>query len=188
MQTKHKWRTEMKDRLKELSEDEKSKYDHQLLEQLFTYEPYKSANTIGLTIAMKNEVDTRKIIEHAWSVGKKVAVPKCHPEDKTMTFRYLTSWNELETVYFGLQEPKPEVTEECSPEEIQLLIVPGLLFDERGYRIGFGGGYYDRFLQHYHNSTVSLAYDIQLVKELPVEPFDLPVGALITDKKILSFT
>ncbi|WP_377888490.1 5-formyltetrahydrofolate cyclo-ligase [Alkalihalobacillus sp. R86527] len=188
MQTKHRLRTEMKNRLKELSDGEKRKRDDQLLEQLFTYEPYKRANTIGLTIAMKKEVDTRKIIEHAWSAGKKVAVPKCEPKDKTMTFRYLRSWDELETVYFGLQEPKPELTEECTPEQIQLLIVPGLLFDERGYRIGFGGGYYDRFLQKYSNKTVSLAYGFQLVKEIPVEPFDLPVGALITDETIMSFS
>ncbi len=188
MQTKQMLRTNMKSRLKEMTNKEKVELDDRILENLFTYDPYKEAETIGLTVAMKNEVNTKKVIEHSWSVGKKVAVPKCHPEDKSMTFRYLNSWDELETVYFGLKEPKPELTKACEPKNIQLLVIPGLLFDENGYRIGFGGGYYDRFLQQYENQTVSLAYSIQLVEKLPVEPFDLPVETLITDKKILRFT
>lgn len=175
----------MKSKLEELTESEKRSLDDRILNYLFTYDSYKSAKTIGLTIAMKNEVDTRKIIEHAWAQGKEVAVPKCNPEDKTMTFRYLTGWDEIETVYFGLKEPKPEVTKVCHPHEIELLIVPGLLFDKRGYRIGFGGGYYDRYLNQYPNKTVSLGYHFQLVEELPVESFDIPVQSLITDESII---
>ncbi len=186
VQSKHEWRTNMKARLNEITPNEKEKLDNEIKEQLFTYKHYLRSETIGLTIAMKNEVNTKSIIEAAWSEGKKVAVPKCDPKSKQMTFYYLTEWNQLETVYFGLKEPKPEETIICHTHEIDLLVVPGLIFDQKGYRIGFGGGFYDRFLQNYPNATVSLAYEFQLVDSVPVESFDIPVQAIITNEQLLS--
>lgn len=186
VQSKHEWRTNMKARLNEITAHDKETLDKEIVERLFTYEPYLKAETIGLTIAMKSEVDTKKIIESAWADGKKVAVPKCNPKSKQMTFYYLTGWDQLETVYFGLKEPKPEETFICHSHEIDLLVVPGLIFDHKGYRIGFGGGFYDRFLQKYPNETVSLAYEFQLVDSVPVESFDLPVQSIITNEQILN--
>ncbi|WP_347549602.1 5-formyltetrahydrofolate cyclo-ligase [Pseudalkalibacillus hwajinpoensis] len=188
MQSKHEWRTKMKTRLSELTASEKELLDNDILERLFTYDSYLKAQTVGLTIAMKNEVNTQKIIERAWLDGKKVAVPKCDPKSKQMTFYYLTEWNQLETVYFGLKEPKPDKTYICDSRDINLLLVPGLIFDMQGFRIGFGGGYYDRYLQNYPNETVSLAYEIQVTEAVPTESFDLPVQALITNEQIVHFT
>jgi len=65
------------------------------------------------------------------------------------------------------------------------LIVPGLVFNEKGYRIGFGGGFYDRFLADYHGKTVSLAFDFQVMKEIPTESFDLPVQIIITNERVI---
>ncbi len=186
MQLKHEWRTKMKAQLGEISAEEREHLDNKVLEQLVTYQPYLNAGTIGLTVAMKHEINTTKIIERAWNDGKKVAVPKCHPESKQMIFHYLTNWNQLETVYFGLKEPKEEETPVCPNREIDLLLVPGLIFDRKGFRIGFGGGYYDRYLQEYSNETVSLAYEIQLVEAVPVESFDIPVQTIISNERIVT--
>ena len=186
MQRKHEWRTNMKTKLKELAAEEKLKLDQQILDRLYTYKPYTNAETLGLTVAMKGEINTKEIIEKAWNSGKRVAVPKCNPKTKQMTFYYLTEWDQLEKVYFGLEEPRPDKTEMCPPDEIDLLLVPGLIFDRNGFRIGFGGGYYDRYLEDYSNSTVSLAYHFQVVEDVPTETFDLPVEAIITDKQIVN--
>ncbi len=186
MQSKHEWRTNMKVKLKEISADKKILLDEQIRERLYTYEPFKKAETIGLTVAMKGEINTKKIIEKAWTDGKRVAVPKCNPKTKQMTFRYLTEWDHLESVYFGLEEPRPDKTVVCTPEEINLLLVPGLIFDLNGFRIGFGGGFYDRYLQHYSNSTVSLAYQFQVVEKVPTESFDVPVEAIITNEQLVN--
>ncbi len=185
MQSKHEWRTNMKIKLKEITAADKVNLDQQILDRLYTYKPYTNAETIGLTVAMKGEINTKEIIERAWSEGKRVAVPKCNPKTKQMTFYYLTEWDQLEIVYFGLEEPRPEKTEMCPPDEIELLLVPGLIFDRNGFRIGFGGGYYDRYLKDYSNSTVSLAYQFQVVENVPTETFDLPVEAIITDEQIV---
>jgi 5-formyltetrahydrofolate cyclo-ligase len=185
MQSKHEWRTNMKIKLKQIRDDEKVQLDQQILDHLYTYEPYLKAETIGLTVAKKDEINTKKIIEKAWTCKKRVAVPKCNPETKQMTFHYLTAWDQLESVYFGLEEPRPDETEICPPEEIDLLLVPGLIFDRSGFRIGFGGGFYDRYLKRYKNATVSLAYHFQLVEKVPTETFDLPVETIITDEQIV---
>ncbi|WP_226656921.1 5-formyltetrahydrofolate cyclo-ligase [Pseudalkalibacillus hwajinpoensis] len=186
MQSKHEWRTNMKLKINEIRPEEKALLDQQILNRLYTYEPYNTAETIGLTVAMKGEINTKEIIEKAWTDGKRVAVPKCNPKTKQMTFHYLTEWDQLEKVYFGLEEPHPDKTALCPSVEIDLLLVPGLIFDRHGFRIGFGGGYYDRYLKRYTNSTVSLAYEFQLVEKVPTETFDLPVQAIITNDRIVN--
>ena len=98
---------------------------------------------------MENEVNTYPIIEKAWEEGKKVVVPKCNKEARTMSFRKISNFDQLETVYMNLREPIPALTEEVNADEIDLQIVPGVAYTERGERIGYGGGYYDRYLMHY---------------------------------------
>lgn len=82
-------------------------------------------------------------------------------------------------------EPKEHETDAVSKEEIDLVIVPGLLYNRAGYRVGFGGGYYDRFLKDYRGYTISLAFSFQLIDHLPHEEYDIPVGKMITEKEII---
>ena len=89
---------------------------------------------------------------------------------------------QLETVYMNLREPIPALTEEVNADEIDLQIVPGVAYTERGERIGYGGGYYDRYLMHYKGKTLSLAYSFQMVDHIPIEPFDKNVEKIITEK------
>ncbi len=166
---------------KSLDKSEKQQIEKKLTFHLLQSSLWKTADTIGITIAQSNEWDTKPIIEAAWKEGKIVAVPKCHPSTKMMTFYSLTSFAQLEQVYFGLLEPIPEETEPVAKKEMDLIIVPGLLFDRRGYRIGFGGGYYDRFLADFTNETVALASSSQVKTEIPNDPYDIPVNHIITE-------
>lgn len=141
-----------------------------------------NSNTIGLTISRKKEVDTKSIIQSLWELGKNVAVPKCNPKNHSMDFYLITNFEQLETVYLDLQEPIPEKTVYINKKNIDVLIVPGVVFDNKGYRIGYGGGYYDRYLKDYNGTLFSLAFQLQIVDQLPKETHDIPVHYILTEK------
>lgn len=148
-------------------------------------EEWEEAKTVALTVSRFPEVDTWQLIRKGWEQSKKMAVPKCHPTTKQMTFRQIRSFTDLEHSFFGLFEPKEHETEMVPKEEIDLVIVPGLLYNRYGFRIGFGGGYYDRFLKDYRGQTISLAFSRQLIEYLPHEEHDMPVGKIVTEKEII---
>nr|WP_231495807.1 5-formyltetrahydrofolate cyclo-ligase [Paucisalibacillus sp. EB02] len=169
------------DMLKKLTPEQKSEINVQLQHQLFQSDLWRQAKTIGVTISRGFEWDTHRIIEVGWEQGKTIAVPKCDPKGKSLEFYQLHSFDELETVYYNLLEPKPVEQNRIHKEVMDLIIVPGIVFDQNGYRIGFGGGYYDRFLNSYEGTTVSLLSKTQLMDITPFESFDIPVKHLLTE-------
>ena len=178
-------RKQLKARLAELPKPLYEAYSFEIAKQLYEQQAWKEAKVIGITLSNPPEVDTYQIIRKAWEQGKQVAVPKCHPADKNLTFHALSHFSQLESVFFGLYEPIEQRTERVDAKEIDLLLVPGLAFTKKGYRIGFGGGYYDRFLLSYPGKTVSLAFDFQLIEEFLVEAHDVPVAKIITSQQVL---
>lgn len=185
MKDKKNLRKSLQEQLSTITKADYEHYSYMIARRLYEETLWKEANTIGITVSKIPEVDTFQIIRRAWDEGKKVVIPKCNPKHKTLEFRTLTAFNQLESVYYGLLEPKPDMTEEVQPDEIDLLIVPGLAYTNRKFRLGFGGGYYDRFLQSYNGHTLSLAFHMQLVEKIPMEEHDLPVGKIITDQGII---
>jgi 5-formyltetrahydrofolate cyclo-ligase len=177
-------REQMLHRMKELSKPEYEQLSYQIACSLYSSPLWIGAKTIGITVSKAPEADTWQIIRRAWDEGKRVAVPKCIPKSKQMVFRELNSFTDLESVYYGLWEPNPESTVEIRSEEIDTLVVPGLAYMKNGFRLGFGGGYYDRFLEHYKGRTVSLAFEMQLITGFPVENHDKPVEIIITDQQV----
>ncbi|WLR49791.1 5-formyltetrahydrofolate cyclo-ligase [Bacillus tianshenii] len=184
MDEKKQFRRRMKQRLNQITVETHKVWSQCITEKLVDHPFYKDANTIGITVPMPSEVNTWSIIEHAWKAGKGVAVPKCIPSERKMNFHLFTSSSQLEEAYAGLYEPISHETERVDKNDIDLLVVPGLCFDERGYRLGFGGGYYDRFLEGYQNRTAALAFEIQVLTYIPTEQYDLAVETLITNKKV----
>lgn len=168
--------------LKAVPQYEKERIEARLYTYLMSTKQWNEAKTIGITISRDFEWDTSLIIQSSLAAGKRVCAPKCEPKTRGMEFYSFTSKEELEVVYYGLLEPQDNEENHVPKEEIDLLIVPGVVFSNAGYRIGFGGGYYDRYLTDYKNETLSLVSDIQLVDEVPFESFDIPVQALITEK------
>ena len=147
----------------------------------------KEGKTIALTISIFPEVDTRGIISELWAMGKHVVVPKCDHRTKQMIFYNLTNFDELVPAPMGLFEPNSIITSSIMYKQIDVCIVPGIVFDQRGYRIGYGGGYYDRFLSHFNGKKISIAFDEQLVNEVPNEFHDIPIDLLITNQRRISF-
>ncbi|MCG1022640.1 5-formyltetrahydrofolate cyclo-ligase [Sutcliffiella horikoshii] len=182
MNDKGQLREEMKAMLVGVDRLSYGKWCKEIQEKLFASIEWKEAETIGVTISRFPEVNTESIIIRAWHEGKKVVVPKCFPKDKRMGFYYLDDFKQLETVYYGLKEPILSEVSACPKESIDLMLVPGLLFDKEGYRIGFGGGYYDRYLVDFTGVKVSLAFSQQLVKKVPRDSYDIPVHKIVTNE------
>ncbi|MCQ6278102.1 5-formyltetrahydrofolate cyclo-ligase [Bacillus sp. EB600] len=177
-------RTQLKEMLSKLSKPLYEDLSNQIATNLFDDEDWKQAKVIGITISKFPEVDTYRIIRKAWEQGKLVAVPKCYPKEKKMSFRTLSEFSQLESVFYGLLEPIEEKTMLMNHDQIDLLIVPGLAYTIEGFRLGFGGGYYDRYLKGYSGKTVSLAFQSQIVPQFKVEDHDIPVEKIITNEKV----
>ncbi|MCT2537562.1 5-formyltetrahydrofolate cyclo-ligase [Aquibacillus koreensis] len=178
-------RKEAKQRLAQITELDRASIEKNMLHHLLHSEIWNKANRIAITISQPYEWSTKEIIRAAWEQGKKVCIPKCYPVKKEMIFYDFSSFKELESVYFNLYEPIPNTDLKQDKNDIDLIIVPGILFDLEGYRIGHGGGYYDRYLKGYHGDTLSLASTFQVIKEIPREHFDIAVQVIVTEEGFL---
>lgn len=180
MVDKKQLRKKIMQQLTAMTNEQYTSLSAKLASQLFLTSHWQQSKVVALTISRFPEVDTFPIINQAWSEGKQVAIPKCLPKTKEMDFRIFSSYDNLEVVYSGLQEPVKDKTKSVQPSEIDLLIVPGVAYTLKGDRIGFGGGYYDRYLVDYNGVTLSLAFPEQVVNKMPLDPHDLPVQKIIT--------
>ncbi|CAM5204316.1 5-formyltetrahydrofolate cyclo-ligase OS=Ureibacillus acetophenoni OX=614649 GN=SAMN05877842_102166 PE=3 SV=1 [Ureibacillus acetophenoni] len=176
-------RNQVKGALSQLSDEQYKGMSKQITDQLLKEEAIKNANTIAVTLSNKPEVDTYLLIEELWKGNKKVVVPKCNPKDRSMQFYKINSFNQLEKVYMNLKEPIVEITQPVNSDEIDVILVPGVVYDFDGYRIGFGGGYYDRYLVNYSGTLISLGFSIQLIEKVPRESHDIPVNLILTENK-----
>ena len=174
--------------LAEIDDDERLTISKEIQKQLFKSKLWKKVETIGIYISSKYEWDTRNIIEEAFKAGKKVAVPKTISDVRRMDFYQISDLSQVEKVksgQFTLEEPIIEETVYLDKNKIDLLFVPGLIFSRDGYRIGLGGGYYDRFLPDFTNTSVSLALEKQIKESIPTKEYDMPVKYIITENEIV---
>ncbi|MEW3992672.1 5-formyltetrahydrofolate cyclo-ligase [Bacillus sp. FSL R5-0820] len=168
--------------LDQISAEEFNRHASLLHEHVLQLSEWKQAKTIALTMSRGKEIPTMPLIEKAWEEGKTVCIPTCFPKTKEMVFYEYTPETKMTSSYFGLLEPDPLESTVVHKEAIDLIIVPGVCFDQRGYRIGYGGGYYDRYLADYHGTTLALCLSVQQVDHLPAEPHDIPVSIMVSEK------
>ncbi len=149
----------------------------QKLGQLFAdSEAYKAAKTIYGYLPYNQEVRTVPMLQRALEDGKKVAVPKCYGDE--MRFIYMEDLSQVEKGYCGI--PEPIADEPIAHDKRALVLMPGLAFDREGHRIGYGGGFYDKFLaQEPEHPTLALCYEFQMVEHLETEEFDIPVDTVL---------
>ena len=167
---------EKRNRLSDEFVDRKSKI---ITEFLLEEEPLKKARTVGLYVPVNNEVDTRYIFKDLKSRDKETYFPRVSRSE--LIFHKVERLSELGPGNFGVPEPDTQ-NEKIDIRELDILLVPGVLFDKTGNRIGYGKGYYDRALVGLERSRLfGLCYDFQVVPELPVEKNDRRVGSLITE-------
>lgn len=157
-------------------------------EKLFQLEEFKNAKTVMIYTAMRGEVETKGIFLEARKQGKKVVVPISQLATRTLLLSELRDYdNELYIATFDVPEPKAEFIRPVEHSEVDLVIVPGVGFDENGNRLGYGGGFYDRFLAGLKPevSAVAICYELQLRNDLVAEEHDLPMDWVITEKRAI---
>ncbi|MCL1991313.1 MAG: 5-formyltetrahydrofolate cyclo-ligase [Defluviitaleaceae bacterium] len=185
MTDKKTMRCQLKKQLLQQSQQDRQFNSAKIVKRVMSLDEWQHASCIGITIARAFEVETRQLIKQAWQTNKQVAVPKCRSATREMDFYLIASFDQLEVVHSGLYEPKTAETVLLEPDEINLLILPGVAFTEQGHRLGFGGGYYDRFLHIYHGNSLALAFECQLQKVVPMEAHDVAVHQIVTEKRLI---
>ena len=166
----------------QMKTEEKQEADAILCDALCALPAFASCHILLTFAPMGSEPHILPIARVAWQMGKQVAFPRCG-ERGSMTFHFVTDESRLQKERYGILTP-PADAPTYRGEANALCIVPALGFDRQGYRIGYGGGYYDRFLASFEGVSCGLTYDACLCDTLVREEFDLPVSILITQKEV----
>ena len=177
-------RSGFKNKRSSMSEHLKLNMDSEIQSRFLTLRQYSFCDTVFTYVSKDIEVDTLAIICAAWANGKRVAVPRCIKDTREMDFYYIESMDDLEEGSFGVLEPIEEKCEKVTDFSKGLCIVPGLSFDAEGYRLGYGKGYYDRFLSRFGGETVGLCYSNCIKWKLPHGRYDRAVDMIVTDRYI----
>ena len=161
--------------MKALSQEQKRAMDRALTERFLHHPFYQEAKNIATYLSFPHEFQTQELIEQALKDGKKVLIPKTYPKGRMEFVVYHPQ--QLVKTSFGLLEPQGDL-EVVEPSQIDLIHVPGLTFTREGYRIGYGGGYYDRYLENFAGQTMSTIYPCQIQTFNP-DSHDIPVQEVL---------
>ena len=176
-----------KDIRKKIFAERKLRSDEQIRSMSLTITDrvtFKNAGRILVYADYNHEVVTEYLIREAWKAGKEVAVPKVVGKD--MVFYKLTDFSQLESGYFGIPEP---VSGEIVEWPEALMIMPGVAFDRANHRVGYGGGFYDRYLEkHPQLERVAIAFSFQMLPEVPTEPTDICPQIVVTEEETCYLT
>ena len=148
---------------------------------------FLEAECLGIYSPIRSEVNTQEIFHCAKSLGKRVGFPVTLTSIRRLLFFEVQDLEELSVGAFGINEPPFLGRNLISLDELDLLVLPGIAFDERGYRVGYGGGYYDRLIGEGNFSAVkaAIAFDLQIVENITVEPHDKKVDYIITESRMI---
>lgn len=149
---------------------------------------FRQAKSVHSYVSFRDEVATLDLIAAALQAGKQVVAPRVAQESRFLQHYALTSLAGLRPGRFGILEPDPASCEAVAPQNIDLVLVPGLAFDRRGNRLGYGKGYYDRFLSTTAAPRIALAFDEQLFARIPAGHADIRVDAIVTPSQIITTT
>lgn len=164
---------------------EKAEMDAAIVQKLFSLKEFVEAQTILCYMSTDIEVDTKKIIERLFALHKTVAVPRCVDAVGNMDFHCITDFNQTEKGTFGVQEPNSDRCPKLSDFANSVCILPGLGFDLKGYRLGYGKGCYDRFLSLYSGFKIGITFEKCIFNLLPHGYFDIAADIVVTEKRII---
>ena len=173
-----------------LCDEYRVKASEKICRHIAALEAYRQAEHILSYVSYKSEVDTKKILEMAWKDQKTVAVPKVLEKNGVMEFYEINSVEELSVGYQGIEEPDIADKTPVQPKQMQgpiLMIMPGAAFDCQCNRIGYGGGFYDRYLNKHKGmiDTLAICYEIQIVDHIEAEELDVKPNRIITELRII---
>lgn len=164
-----------------IPEDIKSEYDKKICDTLMQMVSFRYSETILMYAPLKGEIDIMPIAKKALELGKRVAFPRCVEDPRNLDFKYVSSLDELSEGSYSIAEPSEEL-ESVTDFSKSICIIPGIVFDTEGYRVGYGKGYYDRFLSVYDGTKFGLAYSECIIDSVPRGRFDKHVDMLISEK------
>ena len=158
----------------------------EIVARLMRIEEIRKAATLMVYLSFGSEVRTDDLIRWCWEEGKRIVVPFCHVESRELTACRIDGFDELKTGHYGIRAPKEGLLRPVDGREIEVILVPAVAFDRRGYRIGYGGGYYDRFLPRTPQAVkIGVAFASQIIEEIPVDGHDLPVDLIVTEREVI---
>ena len=183
---KKKVREEIIKKRNKFSLEIKKEYDELIFKQLINSDIYNKSKKIFTYVSFGSEVDTKGFIEYALSDNKEIYVPKSDKVNKEMIAIKINSLSNMNVDNWGILEPK-DVDKNKIGKEFDLIIMPGVAFDRYGNRIGYGGGYYDKYISQIEDlsNRISLAYDFQVVKSIESETHDIKVNGIITNNEFI---
>ena len=171
---------------REIFRDIRSGLSGSITRNIFSWDLYKRCESILCFVSFGSEIDTREVIKKSIAKGKKVAVPFIKNKKGDMVFIEISSLKELEKNEIGILEPKYEESKIFVPNKRSIIIVPGLIYDTDFYRIGYGGGYYDRYLaSNEFLCSVGVCFEKQIVNTLPRDDYDMSVDYIATEDRII---
>jgi 5-formyltetrahydrofolate cyclo-ligase len=155
---------------------------------LINSDPFSKARALYLYSPIRKEVETRDIFLAAKREGKRVGFPVSLPRSRDLLFFEVTDLAVLKKGAYNIPEPPQDERKLMTPETVDCIIVPGVAFDERGYRLGYGGGYYDRLLKKSGSRviTIGLAFDLQVIPRIPTESHDSKMDNIFTESRIIA--
>lgn len=184
MQIKNELRQEFRAKRKTVSQ--KAIKDNSVCEVFLNSDIYKNSEQILCYASLDDEICTDKIINAAFEDGKKIALPYCTDLNGNMDFFYISSLSDISSGSFDIREPNIEICEKVIDFSAAVCVVPAFTFDKYGYRLGYGKGYYDRFLKKFTIISVGLCYNNFLRENLPINEFDVAVNFIATEDKIIN--
>lgn len=175
-------RDKYKQQRREMPPDVKAAKDRKIAQRITRLWQYAQNSLLLTYVSTPIEVDTRNIIERALKDGKKVAVPRCVPDTRSMEFYLIDSLDELCPGTFGVLEPLPDPAKLVTDFSAGICLVPAFSYDWHGYRLGYGKGYYDRFLSNFRGNIIGICYSEGIRPNLPHGRYDRTVELLVTDR------
>lgn len=183
---KNKLRQSFKALRDSIPKGEKRELDKKILRKLIQLWSYREEDLVLTFVSKDSEVDTKEIIKQALRDSKKVAVPRCVENTTDIEFYLIKSLDDLERGSFGVLEPIKERCERLDDFSKGVCLVPAIAFDKKGYRLGYGKGYYDRFLSKYNGRILGVCYSACVCDSLPHGRFDRRVPSIVTEKCIIT--
>ena len=170
---------------KQKSVENKAEKDSLVAQNLLSLDEIKKADTVLCYISLDDEICTDEIVRVLLDSGKRVGAPYCVDNNGNMDFYYITDFDDLRIQSFGVREPVIEKCKKVTSFDNTIIILPGLCFDSNGNRLGYGKGYYDRFLQIHSLISVGLCYNSLIVKKVPTDMYDKKADIIVTENDII---
>lgn len=183
MQIKKELRKELKAKRKNIEKKQQS--DEFIRENLICSDLYLDAKQVLLYAHLDDEINMDDCINDALLLGKRVALPVCTDDSGNMEFYYICSIRDLKAGFFGVREPDINKCQRVMDFTDSICVVPAIAYDKKGYRLGYGKGYYDRFLKNNTLISVGVCYNELIEDNLPRDEYDIPVNYIITQNGLI---